>query len=237
MVTGTAGVFADLTSRQWYPWRVKPPAGAPGMPFDAVLCDIDGVIRFYDTDVVSHLEERAGLPVGTTAAIGFAPENDLPLLLGKITRAQWARSIVRALVPDVSPAEARALAEAFTGAESRTDETVVRLLRQVRLRCPVVLVSNAPVWLGDDLETLGLGDLADDVVNSSVVGVAKPDRRIFEIAARRAGVPASRCLFVDDRAENIAAAAELGMTTVLYRSAAGLQEALSPAVGAPQAPT
>jgi putative hydrolase of the HAD superfamily len=210
------------------PGRVESSRDAGGLPFDAVLCDIDGVIRSYDTDVVSRLEEQDGLPAGTTAAIGFAPENDLPLLLGQITRAQWARSIVQGLVPRVSPAEAQTLARAFTEAESRTDDAVVHLLRRVRSHCPVVLVSNAPVWLDEDLELLGLRDLADDVVNSSLVGVVKPDRRIYEIAAERAGVPAGRCLFVDDREENITAAAELGMSTVLYRSAAGLEEALAP---------
>ncbi|WP_402462808.1 HAD-IA family hydrolase [Isoptericola aurantiacus] len=199
-----------------------------GRSFDAVLCDIDGVIRFYDDDLVSSLEERAGLPTGTTAAIGFAPENDLPLLLGQITRQQWADSIVQGLVPEVSLAVAQELAVAFAERGSRADEAVVGLLRQVRSRCPLVLVSNATAWLDDDLELLGLGDLAIDVVNSALVGAAKPDRRIYEVAAERAGVPADRCLFVDDREENVGAAAELGMTTVLYRSADGLREALAP---------
>jgi len=207
---------------------VKSAADAHDLPFDAVLCDIDGVIRFYDTDAVTRLEERAGLPAGTTAAIGFAPENDLHLLLGRITRQQWADSIVQGLVPDVPRAEAQMLAKAFTEAASWTDRAVVDLLRRVRSRCPLVLVSNATTWLDDDLELLGLADLADDVVNSSLVGVAKPDRRIYEIAAARAGVPTDRCLFVDDREENTTAAAELGMTTVLYRSAAALEEALAP---------
>ncbi|MCK0115985.1 HAD-IA family hydrolase [Isoptericola sp. S6320L] len=207
---------------------MKSSADACDRPFDAVLCDIDGVIRFYDTDVVCQLEKRVGLLAGTTAAIGFAPENDLPLLLGQITREQWAHSIVQGLVPAVARAEAQMLAKAFTEAESRIDDAVVRLLRRVRSGCPVVLVSNATVWLDEDLELLGLRDLADDVVNSSLVGVAKPDRRIYEIAAERAGVPTDRCLFVDDREENTTAAAELGMTTVLYRDAAGLEEALAP---------
>ena len=207
---------------------MKSSADACDRPFDAVLCDIDGVIRFYDTDVVSQLEKRVGLLAGTTAAIGFAPENDLPLLLGQITREQWAESIFQGLPSDVPRAEAQMLATAFTEAESRIDDVVVRLLRRVRSRCPVVLVSNATVWLDEDLELLGLRDLADDVVNSSLVGVAKPDRRIYEIAAERAGVPTDRCLFVDDREENTMAAAELGMMTVLYRDAAGLEEALAP---------
>ncbi|WP_405607157.1 HAD-IA family hydrolase [Streptomyces sp. NBC_01511] len=205
--------------------------GARDLPFDAVLCDIDGVIRFFDMSEVTRLERAAGLPEGTTAAIGFAPENDLPLLLGRITRDEWAESIVRDLVPHVPRHEAEALARAFTLADFWMDETVVALLRRVREHCPLVLVTNATHWLDEDLDRLGLTDLAHSVVNSSRVGVAKPDHRIYEIAAERAGVSMDRCLFVDDRQENVDAAGALGMTGVLHREAASLREALLPIIG------
>lgn len=74
---------------------------------------------------------------------------------------------------------------------------------------------------------MGLADLADHVVSSARVGVAKPDREIYEIAAGRAGVALDRCLFVDDRLENIEAAVGLGMTGVHYRQPGDLREALS----------
>jgi len=74
---------------------------------------------------------------------------------------------------------------------------------------------------------LGLVDLADEVINSSL-GVAKPERRIFEMAADRVGVPVGRCLFVDDRQENVDAAIRLGMQGVVYRKPRDLRVALSP---------
>ncbi|WP_405826084.1 HAD-IA family hydrolase [Streptomyces sp. NBC_00838] len=205
--------------------------GAREPAFDAVLCDIDGVIRFFDLSEVSRLERAAGLPEGTTASVGFAPENDLPLLLGRITREEWADSIVRGLLPRVTPYEAEALARAFSTAGFRADEGVVDLLRYVREHCPLVLVTNATRWLDDDLALLGLTGLAHSVVNSSLVGVAKPDRRIYEIAAERAGVAPDRCLFVDDRQENVDAAVALGMTGVLHRDATDLRTALLPVAG------
>ncbi|MFE3250126.1 HAD-IA family hydrolase [Streptomyces sp. NPDC059209] len=208
---------------------IRPGAREPA--FDAVLCDIDGVIRFFDLSEVSRLERAAGLPEGTTASVGFAPENDLPLLLGRITREEWADSIVRGLLPRVTPYEAEALARAFSTAGFRADEAVVGLLRHVREHCPLVLVSNATRWLDDDLALLGLTGLAHSVVNSSLVGVVKPDRRIYEIAAELAGVAPDRCLFVDDRQENVDAAVALGMTGVLHRDAAGLRTALLPVAG------
>ena len=69
---------------------------------------------------------------------------------------------------------------------------------------------------------------ADDVVNSARVGIAKPDPRILELAAARAGVRPERCLFVDDGPENVEAAAALGMRAVRYRGPADLEEALQP---------
>ncbi|MFF2143839.1 HAD-IA family hydrolase [Kitasatospora sp. NPDC058190] len=45
--------------------------------FDAVLCDVDGVIRFFDGAGVAALERAAVPGEGSTAAVGFAPERCL----------------------------------------------------------------------------------------------------------------------------------------------------------------
>jgi putative hydrolase of the HAD superfamily len=50
-----------------------------GSPFGAVLCDLDNVIRFYDTSRLAELERAAGLADGTTMKVAYAPETDLPL--------------------------------------------------------------------------------------------------------------------------------------------------------------
>ncbi|MFD5555151.1 HAD family hydrolase [Streptomyces sp. NPDC127068] len=207
-------------------------ANTPAVPsdraFDAVLCDLDGVIRFFDHSVVTRLEREAGLPEGTTAAVGFAPEHDEPLLLGRITRAQWAESIAGALASRVPRPRAEALATAFTEADFWADEQVVGVLRLLQGRCPLVLVTNATVWLDGDLTAMGLTDLATSVVNSSLVGMVKPDPGIYRLAAERVGARLDRCLFVDDRSENVDAAIALGATGVLYREVADLEQALAP---------
>ncbi|WP_327090813.1 HAD-IA family hydrolase [Nonomuraea sp. NBC_01738] len=58
----------------------------------------------------------------------------------------------------------------------------------------------------------------DAVVSSAKVGVAKPDARIYEIAAETAGAEPGRCLFIDDRLDNVEAARALGMTGIHYRT-------------------
>ena len=57
-------------------------------------------------------------------------------------------------------------------------------------------------------------DLFDAVVLSGLAGVAKPDRAAYELVADRLGVPASRCVFVDDLRRNVLGAVAAGMTGV-----------------------
>jgi putative hydrolase of the HAD superfamily len=49
------------------------------------------------------------------------------------------------------------------------------------------------------LAALGLGAVFEVVIVSGDVGYAKPDPRIFHLAAARLGLPPGRCLFVGDR--------------------------------------
>ncbi|WP_406169887.1 HAD family hydrolase [Streptomyces sp. NBC_00996] len=204
------------------------PHPASGRPtFAAVLCDIDNVIRIYDPAPVTALERTAGLAEGTVMKVAFAPDTVLPLLVGRITPTQWAWSVARGLTGLVPEVTAFELANALVDSPFHADETVVALLRGARAQhVRLILVSNASVQLEADLEVLGLTDLADDVVSSARVNIAKPDPRIFEIAVERAGVPAERCLFVDDTLENVEAAAALGMQAVHFREPEDLRRAL-----------
>ncbi|MGW2227809.1 HAD-IA family hydrolase [Streptomyces formicae] len=205
-----------------------------GRAFDAVLSDLDGVIRFYDMAELEQSERAAGLAVGSTAEIAFAPETDLPLMRGEITKDQWTEAIARGLADRVPHERGRELATTLAEAKFRADEVVVGMLRQARAAgLPVLLVTNATPWLADDLALLGLtgpDGLVDDVISSADLGIVKPDRRIYEVAAERAGVAPARCLFVDDRQENVDAAVALGMTGLLYRDHADLRAVLEPAL-------
>ncbi|MEU5657366.1 HAD-IA family hydrolase [Streptomyces sp. NPDC047737] len=201
-----------------------------------MLCDVDNVIRFYDVSGLSALECAAGLPVGTTEAVAYAPEVDLPFLLGRITQEEWIEAVALSLAERVGHARARELGRALAEAPFRADAAVVALLRRVKSRVPLVLVTNATPRLYEDLAALGLTDLADHVVSSAVEGVAKPDPAIYRIAAARAGVPENRCLFVDDSEENVEAAVALGMTGIRFREPADLHSPFGLLLGGRPAP-
>lgn len=84
--------------------------------------------------------------------------------------------------------------------------TAVRAARAAGVR--TVLVSN-----GDSMPA-GLADAFDAAVLSGVLGVAKPDERIYLVAAETVGVPPAGCVFVDDLAVNVRAAVAAGMVGV-----------------------
>ena len=48
--------------------------------------------------------------------------------------------------------------------------------------------------------------------------MAKPDPRLFRLAADRLGVLPDECVFVDDNAKYLVGAQELGMKTILFES-------------------
>ena len=59
-------------------------------------------------------------------------------------------------------------------------------------------------------QTEPLFEVFRDIVVSGDEKIAKPDPRIFELAASRFGYPPAAMLFIDDNAANIASAAKLG---------------------------
>ncbi|GAA2284423.1 haloacid dehalogenase [Nonomuraea roseoviolacea subsp. roseoviolacea] len=189
-------------------------------PFDAVLCDLDGVLRQFDHAVQADIEARYGLPLMRTA---FDPALIKPAILGETTEQEWADAIAVALGDDE---RARQAVAEFMEVPFWVDEEVRALLAKAQEHVPVVLVTNAMDTVEEHLDRLGLTYFADAVVSSARVGVAKPDRRIYELAAELAGAAPERCLFVDDRLENVEGARSLGMTGVHFRAPADLAAAL-----------
>ncbi|MDE1467253.1 HAD family hydrolase [Aurantiacibacter sp. D1-12] len=62
-------------------------------------------------------------------------------------------------------------------------------------------------------------DLFTDIVVSGTEKVAKPDPEIYAIAEKRFGIPPERLIFIDDKAENIAAATVRGWQGHVFTSA------------------
>lgn len=75
--------------------------------------------------------------------------------------------------------------------------------------------------------------LFDHVIESSKVGVRKPDPRIYQMACEIMGVKAENCVYLDDLGINLKPAAQLGMKTIKVISAEQALPELEAAVGFP----
>jgi epoxide hydrolase-like predicted phosphatase len=62
--------------------------------------------------------------------------------------------------------------------------------------------------------------LFDATVISHLVGMRKPDPRIYALGAERLGLAPEACIFVDDLPGNLKPARAMGMMTVVHREAA-----------------
>jgi putative hydrolase of the HAD superfamily len=98
------------------------------------------------------------------------------------------------------------------------DEAMVQAVRRAReAGVRTALVSNS--WGVHRYPREMFAELFDGVVISAEEGMRKPSRRMYELGAERAGVPAALCVYVDDLPFNLTPAHALGMATVHHTSA------------------
>lgn len=192
----------------------------------ALFTDLDGVIRIWDTKQIVDAEREAGLPPGSFWPVAFAPELLSRAVTGAMTDEEWRAEggrRLRELYPD---ADVEMAIRTWTEMTGRVDEAVLELLRMCRRRVPVALISNATSRLPRDLERMGIHSEFDYIFNTSELGVAKPDPKVFRLIAEGVGVSPQEGFFVDDRPENVEAAARAGMTAHLHTDVAALESAL-----------
>ena len=63
----------------------------------------------------------------------------------------------------------------------------------------------------------GFEDMADLIIYSHEVGVAKPDARIYALTCERLGVHPAEMIFLDDAPPNVAAAHDFGIHGILFQ--------------------
>jgi epoxide hydrolase-like predicted phosphatase len=95
---------------------------------------------------------------------------------------------------------------------------VVHKMRELRHRgLRVGLLTNNVKEFGDHWRaTFPIEELVEEVIDSSAEGMRKPERGIYELACARMRVEPFEVVFVDDNAENIAAARAFGMEVVHF---------------------
>ena len=96
---------------------------------------------------------------------------------------------------------------------------VVHKIRELKGRgLRLGLLTNNVKEFGDHWRTMfPLEELFEEVVDSSHVGVRKPEREIYELTCARMDIEPTEAVFIDDNADNVEAAREFGMETVHFR--------------------
>jgi epoxide hydrolase-like predicted phosphatase len=199
---------------------------------DAVLFDFGGVFTSSPFDAAEELGVSLGAAPGRVLEIVFGPyheDTDHPwhrLERGEIPLLE-ARDAIIALgaAEGIDTDPFRLFAR--MGAGGARAPMVERAQRIVAHGYRTALVTNNAHEFRDGWRKLVPADeLFQVIVDSSEVGMRKPDPRIFALALQRlGGIRPERALFLDDAASNVAAAEKLGIRSVLVR--ADLNDALA----------
>jgi putative hydrolase of the HAD superfamily len=95
---------------------------------------------------------------------------------------------------------------------------VVQKMRELQTRgFRIAILTNNVKEFGDNWRAMfPVDELCETVIDSSHVGMRKPEREIYELTCSRLGVAPADTVFIDDNADNIAAARAYGMSTVHF---------------------
>ena len=201
----------------------------PNGKLDAILWDFGGVFTTSPFENFNLLEERYGAPRDfirtlnsvnpTTNAWAQFESNQVSLeefdeLFAKESKLAGheirGKEVIRMLSGDLRP-------------------KMVELLKLCKEQYKVACITNnvkagrGPGMSGDDDKASKVSKvmaLFDDVIESSVEGIRKPNPEIYKLACQRISVEPEKCLFIDDLGINLKPAKQLGMKTIKVLSEA-----------------
>ncbi len=186
------------------PFQVAPPR--------AILLDAGNTLVFADRSRVAAIYRSVGVPWDEARFVEAEMEarRQLARSIGEehvgTERHLWREyfltlfrrsGVPEALLDPVGEAlrAAHTQAHLWTHVEEGTAKALDHL-RGAGIRLGVI--SNADGRMEDALVRAGLRDWVEFVIDSEVVGMEKPDPRIFEAGARRLGLPVEGCMYVGD---------------------------------------
>lgn len=198
------------------------------MKRDTVIFDFGGVITSSPFEAFNRLEDERGIPRDFIRRVN-ALERD---------GNAWARferaEIDAATFDEIFAAEAKAL-----GHELRGEDVLAVLAGDIRPRMVAALdwltgngyrigciTNNVPTGSGAGMarteeKAAAIGAILarfDCVIESSKVGIRKPDPAIYLMACDAMHVAPEQCVYLDDLGINCKPAAELGMTAIKVTS-------------------
>ena len=181
----------------------------------AVLWDFGGVILTSPFEAFARYEQTNGLPDSFLRSVNATNPHD----------NAWAhleRNTIGATEFDTQFAtESEALGHRVAGADVLAllagevrHEMVVALDRVKQAGFLTACLTNNVVGGDPRSDVADVMTRFDHVVESSKVGVRKPEPRFYEIACELLAVEPGECVFLDDLGINLKPAAAMGMKTI-----------------------
>ena len=110
---------------------------------------------------------------------------------------------------------------------------MVRAVERISARLKTGLLTNNVVGMDPSGEIANVLAHFDVVIESSVVGVRKPDPAFYELACERLDITADQAIFLDDLGINLKPAHAMGMHTIKVTDAATALHELEALIGFP----
>jgi putative hydrolase of the HAD superfamily len=191
-----------------------------------ILWDVGGVLltNGWDHQQRNAVLERFGLDPAEFGArhaeVDEAWERD------EISADEYLRRTVFYTARSFTPAD---FLSAIREQSRLLDDSAIGILRGLAAseQCVLATVNNESRMLNQfRLAQFGLLDCFDAFFSSCYLGLRKPDRKIYQVALDVLQRDPEEVVFIDDRAENAAAAATLGIHAIRYEGSAALAQAL-----------
>ncbi len=207
---------------------------------EAVIFDFGGVITSSPFDAFARYEREQGLPEGFLRGVNARNPADNAW-------ARFERAEIDAAAFDAAfAAESEALGRRVAGREiiallsGDIRPRMLEALKACKARFKVACITNN-VPAGHGAGMAGTAEKADAVrtimglfdvvVESSKIGLRKPDPAIYRMACEALGVAPSACVYLDDLGINCKPAAALGMTAIKVTAEDQALEDLARATG------
>lgn len=185
-------------------------------PIRLIVSDFGGVICTYDYRIFCRrLASRTGRSAEEIYDLVYTGDLHGAFEGGQLNGPTFHRRLTERLGADVPYDEFfQMYGDIFTEIPGTCD-----LLRRLHARYPLYLLSDTnEIHFGYVRKTVDVVGLFRECVVSYEVGAMKPDPRIYAEVLRRSGLPASACVFVDDRAPNVEGARRVGMHAIQFQS-------------------
>lgn len=195
-------------------------------PFDAILFDIGGVLLTNGWDHAERAVLTAQFHLDRTELETHHQKAFEPWERGELTLDEYLDAVVFYKPRDFSRGEFFA---AICAQSKPLPDGALCILKELAAsdRCLVGALNNEARETHEfRMTNFGLRGYLKFTFTSCYMGLRKPDPNIYRHALGILGTPPERSLFIDDRLENVAAAAAVGMKALRFTGADALRRDL-----------